>query len=67
MADKKKPEKPKVQRKIDVLRIRKSNTKNALFESDLGKKFIEAARKEVKKSEIENSKEWFIIWEIVDE
>ena len=56
MAEQKKPEKKKVERKIDVLRIRKSNTRNSLFESDLGKKFIEAAKKEVKKSEVENSK-----------
>lgn len=59
----KKPEK----RKLDVLRIRKSNTRNQLFESDLGKQFIAAARAEVKNSEIEEDKYWFIVWEILED
>lgn len=58
--------KPEFIRKIDVLRIRKSNTRNLLFESPDGKKFIEAARAEVKHSEIEESKEWFIVWELIE-
>lgn len=66
MANSKKSQEKEV-RKIDVLRIRKSNTKNVLFESPEGKKFIDSARKQVKKSEIENSKEWFIVWEIIEE
>lgn len=58
-----KPEK----RKCDVLRIRKSNTRNQLFESDLGKQFIAAARAEVKNSEIQEDKDWFIIWEVLED
>jgi len=54
-------------RKRDVLRIRKSNTRNQLFESDLGKQFIAAARAEVKNSEIQEDKHWFIIWEILED
>lgn len=58
-----KPEK----RKRDVLRIRKSNTRNSLFENDLGKQFIAAARAEVKNSEIQEDKDWFIIWEVLED
>jgi hypothetical protein len=54
-------------RKIDVLRIRKSNTRNQLFESDLGKQFIAAARTEVNNSEIQQDKNWFIVWEILED
>lgn len=57
----------KEKRKIDVLRIRKSNTRNKLFESDIGKQFIAAARKEVKNSEIQQDKHWFIVWEILED
>lgn len=54
-------------RKVDVLRIRKSNTRNSLFENEIGKQFIAAARAEVKKSEIQEDKQWFIVWEIIEE
>ena len=54
-------------RKCDILRIRKSNTRNSLFENELGKKFITAARAEVKNSEIQEDKDWFIIWEVLED
>ena len=52
-------------RRLDVLRIRKSNTKNLLFESDLGKEFILSACGQVERALIQNTPDWFIVWEIL--
>lgn len=66
-SEEKKELKKQQARKIEVLRIRKSNTKNILWEGPDGKKFIQNARSMVKKSEIDDGAEWFIIWEIVEQ
>jgi hypothetical protein len=56
----------KEQKLLWILKIRKSNTKNSLWQSDEGKKFIIAARAQVKKSKVVDEKEFFTVYEIVD-
>jgi len=56
----------KEQKLLWILKIRKSNTKNSLWENDSGKKFITAARAQVKKSTVVDEKEFFTVYEIVD-
>jgi hypothetical protein len=53
-------------RKTDVLRIRKALVSPKFFEGEAFKKIIESIRKQVKKSEIEDTAEWFIVWEITE-
>lgn len=57
----------KKKRLLDIMRIRKSNTKNDLWESPAGRAFIDRARSMVKESCIDNNKHFFILYEILDD
>jgi len=52
-------------RMVDILRIRKSNTKNSLWESAAGKAFIAEARKQVDKSKVTENAAFLYVWEIL--
>jgi hypothetical protein len=54
-------------RMVDILRIRKSNTKNSLWESAEGKAFIAKAKAGVKKAKVTENKAFLYVWEVLDE
>jgi hypothetical protein len=53
-------------RKIDILRIRKSIVSPKFFEGEACKKLIDSISKQAKKTEIEDTPEWLIIWAITE-
>lgn len=69
MADEKdkKEEKQTGHRMVDILRIRKSNTKNSLWESAEGKAFIAKAKAGVKKAKTIENEAFFYVYEVLDD
>lgn len=51
---------------VDVVRIRKSNTKNSLYESEIGKAFIAEARKMAGNHKTVEDKEFFTIYQVIE-
>ncbi len=67
MADEKeKKEEKRDDRLIDILRIRKSNTKNSLWQSPEGKAFIVKAREGVKKSRVVENSAFLYVFEVIE-
>lgn len=56
----------KKERLIFILKIRKSNTNNSLWENKEGKAFLKNAKSMVKNSKVIEDKEFFTLYEVVD-
>lgn len=67
MADEKDKKEQSESRMVDILRIRKSNTKNSLWESAEGKAFIDEAKAGVKKAKVTENEAFLYVWEVLDD
>lgn len=67
MADEKDKKEQSESRMVDILRIRKSNTKNSLWESAEGKAFIAKAKAGVKKAKVTENEAFLYVWEVLDD
>jgi hypothetical protein len=59
-------DKSKDQRLVFMVKIRKSNTKNSLWENENGKKFLQYAKTMVKKTKVIEDSEFFTLNEVIE-